>query len=224
MWTPFPNCSTQKQFSLHKQCRMNQSDESSRHVVTLPCDRLEKDGKAGLRHMGLALLLHALLASLCRRCSITHLHILCHTPYTWHRLPCSSRCIFDLNMPDQKKRSTSCLRCSLIGIWTGEQVLTVCLLKVYQQTCRFHFVCRAWEGFVFAVRVFLWLCSSGRVLTCHTWMLSPPQVIGFSSETVAAFIAVVGILSILAQVTVTLVCAVEWHVIRYDTISGCVVL
>lgn len=40
-------------------------------------------------------------------------------------------------------------------------------------------------------------------------MLSHPQVIGFSSETVAAFIAVVGILSILAQVTVTLVFAVE---------------
>lgn len=31
-------------------------------------------------------------------------------------------------------------------------------------------------------------------------MLRLPQVIGFSSETVAAFIAVVGILSILAQV------------------------
>lgn len=44
-------------------------------------------------------------------------------------------------------------------------------------------------------------------------MLSHPQVIGFSSETVAAFIAVVGILSILAQVLKKYIFAVKLHVI-----------
>lgn len=43
-------------------------------------------------------------------------------------------------------------------------------------------------------------CLSCHALTCASSVLRLPQVIGFSSETVAAFIAVVGILSILAQV------------------------